>query len=357
MPQTKGTRPFLRFPQTNLDRKRQILPELVCGLHYVIPLKNRIKKEKEMKRIGLLNAFSSESDELKAALKYLSEIEGYEVETIEDFDIQDTVSGAIWGLINLCDVLIAFVNSKTESLYYQIGLAHGAGKPVIIITDNERDLPPEIRGQRILITFQRTPFDNNFIFQLKEAIEDSTRRKSGYLGPRSEQKLYSTSQNIRPLENFRDLFAAEGPKRGRLFEQWFEAMAAGIEGWEVIASDSRGPGDRGFDLVIWNSREDSELAILGNPIAVEIKAIGSMNSSMLYQFLHMSKKSGIKGLILATTGSNDKRTKNLLSKLRAEEGINAIALDRDDLIKVRNPSDLLFLVKSKVRELLYGQEL
>jgi hypothetical protein len=309
-----------------------------------------------MKRIGLLNSFSYEADELKNALKHISDIEGYEIETIEDFELQETISGAIWGLINLCDVLIAFVNNKNESLYYQIGLAHGARKPVIIVTDHEYSLPPEIRGQRILSTSQRSLFDNNFMFQLKEAIEDATRKKSGYLGPRNEQKQYSISQDFRSSGNFRDLFAAEGPRRGRLFEQWFAEIAAGIEGWEVIESDSKNRRDRGFDLVIWNSLEDSELAVLGNPIAVEIKAIGSMNRSMLHQFLHMSKKSGIKGLILATTGLNDKRTRNLLNRLRVEEGINAIALDRDDLINVRNPSDLLFLVKSKVRELLYGQE-
>ncbi|EJL6549972.1 hypothetical protein QXB71_002868 [Vibrio cholerae] len=309
-----------------------------------------------MKRIGLLNSFSYETDELKNALKHISQIEGYEIETLEDFDLQETISGAIWGLINLCDVLIAFANNKNESLYYQIGLAHGAGKPVIIVTDHEYSLPPEIRGQRILSASQRSLFDNNFMFQLTEAIEDATKRNSGYLGPRSERKQYLMSQDFRPSRNFRDLFAEEGPRRNRLFEQWFAEIASGIEGWEVIESDSINRRDRGFDLVIWNSQEDSELAILGNPIAVEIKAIGSMNSSILHQFLHMSKKSGIKGLILATTGSNDKRTRNLLNRLRIEEGINAIALDRDDLVNVRNPSDLLFLVKSKVRELLYGQE-
>ncbi|MBJ2223556.1 MULTISPECIES: hypothetical protein [Pseudomonas] len=309
-----------------------------------------------MKRIGLLNGFTYEADQLKSALKHISEVEGYEIETLDDFNLQETVSGAIWGLINLCDVLIAFVSSNTESLYYQIGLAHGAGKPVIIVTDHEHSLPPEIRGQRILSISQRSLFDDNFIFQLKEAIEDSARRKSGYLGPRSEHKQYPISQDFRPSENFRDLFAAEGPRRGRLFERWFAEVASGIEGWEVIESEAQNPRGRGFDLVIWNSQDDSELAVLGNPIAVEIKAIGSMNSSMLHHFLHMSKKSGIKGLILATTGLNDRRTKDLLSRLRAEEGVNAIALDRDDLINVKNPSDMLFLVKSKVRELLYGQE-
>lgn len=309
-----------------------------------------------MKRIGFLNSFSWETDELKNALKQISQTEGYELETLEDFAFQETISGAIWGLINLCDVLIAFVNNKNESLYYQIGLAHGAGKPVIIVTDHEYSLPPEIRGQRILSASQRSLSDHNFLFQLTEAIEDATRRKSGYLGPRSEQKKYSISKNFSPSKNFRDLFAEEGPRRNILFEQWFAEIAAGIEGWEVIQSESINRRDNGFDLVIWNSQEDSELAILGNPIAVEIKAIRSMNSSMLHQFLHMSKKSGIKGLILATTGLNDARTRNLLKRLRMEEGINVIALDRDDLINVRNPSDLLLLVKFKVRELLYGQE-
>tara|TARA_B110000211_G_scaffold134407_1_gene154051 strand:+ start:1877 stop:2809 length:933 start_codon:yes stop_codon:yes gene_type:complete len=309
-----------------------------------------------MKRIGLLNTFSHEANELKNALNHFSGLEGYEIETIEDFELKETVSKSIWGLINLCDVLIAFVNSKNESLYYQIGLAHGAGKPVIIVTDHEYSLPPEIRGQRILSTSQRSFLDDNFMFLLKEAIEDATRRKSGYLGPRSEFKQYSTSQEFHPSRNFRDLFSVEGPKRVKQFEQWFSEIAEGIEGWEVIEPESKNRSDRGFDLVIWNSLEDSELSVLGNPIAVEIKAIRSMNTSMLHQFLHISKKSGIKGLILATTGLNDKRTKNLLNRLRVEEGINAIALDRDDLINVRNSSDLLFLVKSKVRELLYGQE-
>lgn len=309
-----------------------------------------------MKRIGILNSFSNEANELKRSLMQISDMEDYEIETIEDFDLQETVSGAIWGLINLCDVLIAFVNSKSESLHYQIGLAHGAGKPVIIVTDYEYSLPPEIRGQRILSTSHRSFFDNNFIFQLKEAIEDATRRKSGYLGPRGEHKQYVVSHNQQPAVNFRDLFATEGSRRGRFFEQWFAEIAGRIEGWEVIASESMNRRDPGFDLVIWNSQDDSELAVLGNPIAVEIKAIGSMNASTLHNFLQMSKKSGIKGLIFATTGLNDRRTKNLLSRLRVEEGINAIALDRDDLINVRAPSDLLHLVKTKVRELLYGQE-
>ncbi|MBJ2215136.1 MULTISPECIES: hypothetical protein [Pseudomonas] len=48
-----------------------------------------------MKRIGLLNGFTYEADQLKSALKHISEVEGYEIETLDDFNLQETVSGAI----------------------------------------------------------------------------------------------------------------------------------------------------------------------------------------------------------------------------------------------------------------------
>jgi len=70
-----------------------------------------------MKRISLLNSFSNEAHELKGALDDISSKEGYEIEIFDGFDIQEIVSGAIWGLINLCDVLAAFVNSRSESIF------------------------------------------------------------------------------------------------------------------------------------------------------------------------------------------------------------------------------------------------
>ena len=81
-----------------------------------------------------------------------------------------------------------------------------------------------------------------------------------------------------------------------------------------------------------------------------------MNSSMLSQFLHRARVGGLKAVVLATTGTNDARTKRLLARLREEEGINAIALDRDDLVQVTTPEILLNLIKKKTRELLYKEE-
>ena len=78
-----------------------------------------------------------------------------------------------------------------------------------------------------------------------------------------------------------------------------------------------------------------------------------MNYSSWSKFLHGARVAGLETVILATTGRNSPTTQERLAQLRFEEGVNAIVLDRDDLIEVTQPEDLLLLIKEKIRELLY----
>jgi hypothetical protein len=293
------------------------------------------------------------------ALEDLARTPDFRLETIDEFRQVESIAQAVWGMINLVDVVVAFVTKESTNLYYEIGLAHGVGKPVIIVAEDLTSLPPDLVAQRILlINSQSFPIEN-LAFRLREAIEEIDRGHSfvGYRGPRDEPAQYPRSYtNEQSVPDFRSLFAYQGVARSIRFERWFADVARSIPGWEVIEAEKPiGKGPR-FDLVIWNSREDYELTALGNPIAVELKPIRSMNSSMLSEFLHRARVGGLKAVVLATTGSNDARTKKLLSRLRKEEAINAIALDRDDLIQVTDPEKLLLLFKEKIRELLYQEE-
>ena len=311
-----------------------------------------------MKRIGLLHSYSEDTTELAAILNGLAAAYDYQIRTLLDAKIGSSILNGIWELINSSDVLVAYVTGNSGSLYYEIGLAHGVGKPVIFVVKNEEMLPWDFSGQRFIL-LDSTKFEIKHIqFQLKEAIEDATKNESShYLGPRHSQLTYSSNCESNSSINFKDILAKTGAKRAVLFEQWFADLASGVNGWEVIQSAISNRQDRGFDLVIWNSLEDSELSILGNPIAFELRAVRSMNTKDLAAFLSASKKAGVKGMIMATTGINDKTMKNRLHRLRIEEEINVILLDRDDLVKVENSNDLLFLIKSKVQELLYNKEL
>ncbi|WP_410481405.1 hypothetical protein ACJ70E_03645 [Pseudomonas plecoglossicida] len=312
-----------------------------------------------MKRIGFLSDNWGFGPVLQA-LHEIGDFHEYRIETIDDFRRVESVTQAVWGLINLADVLVAHITKDSRNLYYEIGLAHGAGKPVIIVADKSVSLPADVLGQRILSIDTANHPVGNLAFLIREAIEEADRRgrlHTGYRGPRNSTDQYSRSEHSAPLiGDFRALFSFEGPARGARFERWFVDAARAVPGWEVIESGRPYGRSEGFDFVIWNSRDDSELSALGNPIAIELKAIRTMNSDVLANFLHRARVSGLKAVVLATTGKNDHRTRKLLSRMRKDEGINAIALDRDDLIQVSHPEDLMFLFKQKTRELLYEGE-
>ncbi len=312
-----------------------------------------------MKRIGLLTDCWDTSS-VREALETLGRSDEYRLETIEDFRNVESIAQAVWGLLNLADVIVAYITKESRSIYYEIGLAHGLGKPVIVLAEGAISLHGDLIGQRVISVDSKNYTRENLIFRIKEAIEETQNRGRsfvGYRGPREETGQYPSSRfDISTIADFRTLFSYEGSARSIRFERWLSSVARAVPGWEVIESEWTHGKDQGFDLVIWNSRDDFELNALGNPIAIELKSIRAMNSSTLSSFLNRARMSGLKAVVLATTGINDRRTQNMLSRLRKEEGINAIALDRDDLIQIIHPEDLLMLFKRKVRELLYEQE-
>lgn len=313
----------------------------------------------QMKRIGLLTDHWGPSS-VREALESIGRMDEYRLETIEDFSSIESIAQAVWGLLNLVDIVVAYITKDSRNIYYEIGLAHGLGKPVIVLIDGATSLPGDLVGQRVISVDSNKYSSKNLVFRITEAIYEADRRGrafTGYRGPREEMQHYPKSGIVTsPVADFRSLFSFEGPARQIRFERWLSNVASALPGWEVIESESSGRHDQGFDLVIWNSRDDSELNALGNPIAIELKSIRSMNTLMLSNFLNRARMSGLKAVVLASTGINDARTRKMLSRLGKEEGINAIALDRDDLIQVAHPEDLLMLFKRKVRELLYEGE-
>lgn len=313
-----------------------------------------------MKRIGFLSDHWERGKVSQALDDVCASHEQYRLETIDDFHRVESVAQAVWGLINLADVIVAYLSKDSRHLYYEVGLAHGAGKPVIIVAESFASLPVDVLGQRVITVDSSTDSADNIAFRLREALKEVDRKGTsftGYRGPREIGHQHSPhGQYQGKIGDFRALFAYEGLARVRRFERWFADAANGVPGWEVIEPDELHGNDNGFDFVIWNSRDDSELAALGNPIAVELKAIRTMDSHILSRFLHRSRVSGLKAVVLATTGTNDARTKKLLARLRKDEGIKAIALDRDDLLQVSKPEDLVAIFKQKIRELLYRGE-
>jgi hypothetical protein len=74
----------------------------------------------------------------------------------DDFFTAHSVMGDIWKAVLGARVVIADCTGKNANVFYEMGLAHAIGKPVILITQNSEDVPFDIRYLRY-IQYDFTP--------------------------------------------------------------------------------------------------------------------------------------------------------------------------------------------------------
>jgi hypothetical protein len=74
----------------------------------------------------------------------------------------------VWSAIFLADWRIADCTGRNPNVFYEMGIAHTLGKQVILITQNEDDVPFDIRHIRYL-KYEFTP-RRNFTFVAMTAV-------------------------------------------------------------------------------------------------------------------------------------------------------------------------------------------
>jgi len=74
----------------------------------------------------------------------------------DDFFSQESIMDEIWSAIAYATILIADCTNKNPNVFYEIGLAHAIGKPVILTTQNLDDVPFDLR-HRGYIQYTYTP--------------------------------------------------------------------------------------------------------------------------------------------------------------------------------------------------------
>lgn len=56
----------------------------------------------------------------------------------------------IWEYINKSRLIVADVTGKNPNVFYELGIAHTIGKDVIILTQNEDDVPFDLKHLRYI---------------------------------------------------------------------------------------------------------------------------------------------------------------------------------------------------------------
>jgi len=75
----------------------------------------------------------------------------------------------IWEALRASRMVIAELTGKNTNVFYEVGLAHSLGKPVIIITRDEEDVPFDLKALRYRYYNTEDPFWGE---NLKTAIKD-----------------------------------------------------------------------------------------------------------------------------------------------------------------------------------------
>lgn len=64
----------------------------------------------------------------------------------------------IWRGINDAKVLVAELTSRNPNVFYELGLAHALGKPVVLVSSTEEDVPFDLRHIRVIYYETSDPF-------------------------------------------------------------------------------------------------------------------------------------------------------------------------------------------------------
>jgi hypothetical protein len=82
------------------------------------------------------------------------------------------ITHQIWDQIRSCRIVLAELTGRNPNVLYEIGLAHALGKPSIILTRAQDDVPFDLRAHRYLFYDTNDPFwGDNLKTQLTRMVE------------------------------------------------------------------------------------------------------------------------------------------------------------------------------------------
>lgn len=99
---------------------------------------------------------------------------GFEAIKADDFYKPSEIMADIWTSIQSSDVLIADLTGKNPNVFYELGLAHAAAKPVILISSNTEEIPFDLRAIRHFFYDKNNPnWGKDLCDSIKRALENS----------------------------------------------------------------------------------------------------------------------------------------------------------------------------------------
>lgn len=102
----------------------------------------------------------------------------------------------IWEQIEKRKLLFADLSGKNPNVFYELGLAHAAGKPVVFTAGQLEDVPFDLRHLRVIIYDVREP---EWSSRLRKSVTDYLRnatKEPGKSIPHPFRKIMGDSEDV-----------------------------------------------------------------------------------------------------------------------------------------------------------------
>lgn len=87
------------------------------------------------------------TDHLKSTIEKL----GYSIKRGDDFFSKHSIMTDVWSAIASAKLIIADCTGRNPNVFYELGMAHTLDKPVILIAQDMKDIPFDIRHLRVIL--------------------------------------------------------------------------------------------------------------------------------------------------------------------------------------------------------------
>lgn len=102
--------------------------------------------------VFVLMPFASEFDDIyRYGIKKACEDQGCYCERVDEQMFDGTILDRIYNQISRADVVVADMTGKNPNVFYEAGFAHGLKKRVILLTQNEADIPFDLKHYAHLV--------------------------------------------------------------------------------------------------------------------------------------------------------------------------------------------------------------
>jgi hypothetical protein len=274
---------------------------------------------------------------VKEALEMIYNKLNIELYQTDYFNIEKKIVPQIIDTIKKVDIIIADISNESPNIYYEIGMAHSFGIPVILVSQSDNFNRFSLLSYR----FYKYEIDSNGIKNLSFRLEKilSDKNEIDKLKPTSNQKHILDFEEISNDNRLNEIINLSGVTKFYELEKWIYTLLKEIPGFEVQFDKQR--SGKEYDFIVWNSSEAEELRGLGNPIPIEVKATNYIDNSIIAHLINKAKSQGFKSFVLITTANLTLGNKNIIRNLKAHSGIVILIIDRDELSKINSSKDLL----------------